>query len=353
MRIAYPVLLVTVVASVVLAAPPGPAGGPPGGKPPTPVRAQPVKVTTLNQSITAVGSLRADETVVIKSEIEGRILRIHFTEGQTVPRGAKLVSLDPAEAQAQLAASSSEVRIAQVTYDRLMELVQRQLASRQELDQAQARLEQAKAREALDRVRLDKTVISAPFEGVIGLRQVSVGALVDKNQAMATLEKIKPIQVQFQLPEIHVARLRRGQEVMLTTDAHPGRTFTGRIHAIDTAVDPATRSITVRARLDNARGELRPGMFARINLPIGRRIDALMVPEQAIVPKGQDMFVFRVVDGKALRTPVQLGQRRGGEVEVIEGGIKAGDLVVTDGMKLFVDGMPVVVQGAAKAAGKK
>lgn len=349
MRIHYTLLMLTLMTSVVFAAPPGP----PGDKPrPTPVRAEAVKVISLTKTVSAVGSLRADETVVIKSEIEGRLLRIHFNEGQTVAKGAKLVSLDPAEAQAQLAASSSEVRMAQLTFDRLTELFGKGLSSRQEMDQSQARLDQAKAKETLDKVRLDKTVITAPFDGVMGLRQVSPGALVDKNQAIATLEKINPIQVEFQVPEVHIAKLRSGQNITLTVDARVGKTYSGRIYALDTAVDAATRSITVRAHLSNARTELRPGMFARVALPLGERADALAVPEQAIVPKGQDMFVFKVIDGKAMRTPVQLGQRRDGQVEVLDG-VNAGDLVVTDGMKLFGDGMPVMVQGAEKPAGKK
>lgn len=334
---------------ITFAAPPGP----PGDKlPPTPVRAQPVKTISLAKTVTAVGSLRADETVVIKSEIEGRLLHVHFTEGQTVKKGAKLVSLDPAEAQAQLAASRSEVHIAQLTFDRLIELSGKGIASPQEVDQAQARLEQAKAKETLDKVRLDKTMITAPFDGTMGLRQVSPGALVDKNQAIATLEKINPIQVEFQVPELHIAKLRPGQNITLTVDARVGKTYSGRIYAVDTAVNAATRSITVRAHLSNAKIELRPGMFARVALPLGEQAEALVVPEQAIVPKGQDMFVFKVIDGKAMRTPVQLGQRRNGEVEVVDG-VKTGDIVVTDGMKLFGDGMPVIVQGADKPVGKK
>ncbi|MBI3773661.1 MAG: efflux RND transporter periplasmic adaptor subunit [Gammaproteobacteria bacterium] len=349
MRIHYSALILVFVTGISFAAPPWPQGDKP---PPTPVRAQAVRTVSLTKSVTAVGSLRADETVVMKSEIEGRILQIHFTEGQTVKKGAKLVSLDPAETQAQLASSSSEVRIAQLTFDRLTELFGKGLSSRQDLDQAQARLDQAKAKETLDKVRFDKTVITAPFDGMMGLRQVSPGALVDKNQAIATLEKINPIQVEFQVPEVHIAKLRPGQDITLTVDARVGKTYSGRIYALDTAVEAATRSINVRARLSNTKGELRPGMFARVALPLGERADALVVPEQAIVPKGQDMFVFKVVDGKAMRTPVQLGQRRNGEVEVVDG-VKAGDIVVTDGMKLFGDGMPVMVQGPIKPAGKK
>ena len=216
------------------------------------------------------------------------------------------------------------------------------LASQQNLDEARAKLDASRARQELDRVRLDKTVIRAPFAGTVGLRLVSPGAYVKPGDDIANLESLGAMKLDFRVPEIYLARLSVGQTLAARVDAYPDQHFEGAIYAIDPAVDQETRTVLLRARLPNKGNKLRPGLFARVSLILERRENALVAPEQAIVPLGQTPFVYRVVDGKAVMTPVKLGLRRPGQVEILDG-LNTGDLVVTDGQLKIRDGAPVTV----------
>lgn len=329
--------------------------GKPGGEgaKPIAVRTYTVAAAPVRRDITLIGSLRAEETVIIKPEIDGRILQIHVREGQAVGKGAKLVTLDAAEFEAQLAANAADIKIAQVSFNRAKELAVRQMVSRQELDQLEARLDQAKAQERLIRVQLAKSVISAPFAGVVGFRQVSPGAYVERGQELFNLEQTRPLQLAFKAPEIHVRSITPGTQVSFEVDAFPGQRHLAKVFALDATLDPATRSIPVRARLGNREGQLRPGMFARVTLTLGAQTQGLWVPEQAIWPKGQQSYVYRVAGGKAQLTQVRLGVRKSGQVQIVEG-VKAGDVVVTDGqMKLQMapPNAPVIVRNATPTTG--
>ena len=313
--------------------------------PPTPVRAEPVTRATLNVEVTAVGTLRADETVMIRPEIAGRVATIHFKEGQAVNAGEALVTLDQDEYKAQLAGSSAQVGLEESSYQRLQDLQRKNLTSQQNLDETKARLDAARAQQELNRVRLERTVIRAPFAGTVGLRLVSPGAYVKPGDDIANLESLGSMKLDFRVPETYLARLSVGQTLAVRVDAWPDQSFEGSIYAIDPALDPETRTVLLRARLPNKGNKLRPGLFARVSLILERRENALVAPEQAIVPVGQKTFVYRVVDGKAVMTPVRLGLRRPGQVEIIEG-LSVGDLVVTDGQLKIRDGAPVVLPPA-------
>ena len=310
--------------------------------PPMPVRAEPVTRATMNIEVTAVGTLRADETVMIRPEIAGRVATIHFREGQTVNAGDPLVTLDQDEYKAQLAGSVAEAGMDEISFKRLQDLQRKNLTSQQNLDEAKAKLDAARARQSLDQVRLDKTVIRAPFAGTVGLRLVSPGAYVKPGDDIANLESLGSMKLDFRVPETYLARLTVGQTLTARVDAYPDQNFEGAIYAIDPALDPETRTVLLRARLPNKGNKLRPGLFARVNLILERRENALVAPEQAIVPLGQTPFVYRVVDGKAMMAPVKLGLRRPGQVEILEG-LNDGDLVVTDGQLKIRDGAPVTV----------
>lgn len=326
---------------------PGPAPaageGKPGG---LPVKAAPVRVGSVPVEITAVGSLIANESVVIRPEIAGRVASIHFSEGRTIAAGQRLVTLDPAEYRARLAEHRAEVVLNERRYQRARELVQKNFISQQALDEARENLAQSKARQEQDRVLLGKTEIRAPFGGLLGLRQVSPGAYVQVGQDLVRLEDISALKLDFRIPEVYLAKLRLQQEVSIGVDAFPGRQFAGRVYAFEPALDETTRTILVRAHIANPDGLLRPGMFARISLVLETRNNALLIPEQAIVPRGQESFVFRVADGKAVLAPVKTGQRRPGEVEIVSG-LKPGDTVVTEGQIKLQDGAPVTVIGPA------
>ncbi|MER2600769.1 MAG: efflux RND transporter periplasmic adaptor subunit [Candidatus Competibacter phosphatis] len=310
--------------------------------PPLPVKAAPATHATLNVEVTAVGTLRADETVMVRPEIAGRVATIHFREGQKIRQGEPLATLDQEEYQAQLASSAAQLALEQSSYRRLQDMDRQQLTSQQNLDEAKAKLDTARAQQELNRVRLSKTVIRAPFDGMIGLRKISPGAYVKPGDDIVALESLGAMKLDFRVPETYLARLAVDQRLTARVDAYPEQSFEGTIYAIEPALDEETRTVLLRARLPNPHNQLRPGLFARVSLILERRENALVVPEQAIVPVGQTTFVYRVVDGKAVMTPVKLGLRRPGLVEILEG-LSAGDLVVTDGQLKIRDGAAVQV----------
>lgn len=307
-----------------------------------PVKAAPVRVGTITNDITAVGTLLANESVVIRPEVAGRIAAIHFNEGETVASGAKLVTLDSAEVQAQLAGSKADERLNAQRAERAEELYKKNFISQQALDDAREAYKKSTARRQEDEARLAKTEIRAPFAGTVGLRQVSAGAYLKAGEDIARLDKIDVMKLDFRVPEVYLGKIRRDQPVAARVDAFSTEQFSGRVYAVETAVDERTRTILLRARVQNPGGKLRPGMFARVTLELGANDKAALVPEQAIVPRGDRNFVFRVVDGKAALTEVALGSRMPGQVEIVRG-LKPGELVVTDGQIKLQDGVPVMV----------
>jgi membrane fusion protein (multidrug efflux system) len=327
-----------------------PAGKPPAGKPMAmPVRMAAVSQTVVTNAATAVGNLIANESVVIRPEIAGRVTAIHFREGERVAAGAKLVSIDSAEVEAQRAASDADRVLNQQRYDRAAELYRKNFISSQALDEARANLARSKARMAEDDARLRKSEVKAPFAGTLGLRLISPGAYVKAGDDIVRLEDTSVMKVDFRIPETFLARLRRNQEVTLQVDAYPGRSFTGRTYAFESSIDEKTRTVLVRARVPNADGTLKPGMFARVSLVLESIANALVVPEEALVPRGGQMFVFKVVDGKALLTPIETGSRTPGQVQIVKG-LAADDRVVTEGHQKLQNGMMVIDASKMKPA---
>jgi membrane fusion protein (multidrug efflux system) len=307
-----------------------------------PVKAGSVRTGTISEEISAVGTLFANESVMIRPERDGRITTIHFDEGQVVRKGAKLVSLDTAEIEAQLAAVSSDATLNRNRLKRAEELHEKKFISGQALDDAREALNQSLARQAEIQARIEKSTVLAPFEGVAGLRQVSPGAYVKAGQDVARLEGIGTLKLDFRVPELYLGRIRTKQETVVRVDAFAGESFRGEIYAIEPAVDEQTRSVLLRARVPNPGVRLKPGMFARVVLVLETRENALIVPEQALVPIGKDRFVYRLADGKAVLTKIELGLRRPGEVE-IRSGLSAGDAIVVDGQLRLRDGAAVTV----------
>jgi membrane fusion protein (multidrug efflux system) len=191
--------------------------------------------------------------------------------------------------------------------------------------------------------------ILAPFDGVVGIRGVSLGDYVKDGTDLVNVEDIRNLKVDFRLPERSLSQIRPGQSVEVVADALPGVPWQGQIEAVNPRIDANGRSVELRARLDNASGKLRPGMFVRVRVIVGER-NGLLVPEEAIVPQGEEFFVYTVVDGAARRVPVKIGIRRSAQVEIVQG-VAAGDQVVTAGMRLFRDGQPVRVLPPANGKG--
>jgi membrane fusion protein (multidrug efflux system) len=308
----------------------------------TSVEAAVVREEVADETLRVVGSVIADESVTLRPEVAGRIASIAFDEGQAVTAGQVMFTLDPAEAEAQVASSEAATKLWQLKFDRARDLLNRSVMSQQEYDETQATLKESRARLELERVRLQKTVIRTPTAGVAGLRQVSVGDYVEIGDELVTVDATDPVKLDFSIPEQHIARIGVGQSLMVSVQAYPGRTFTGTVYAVDPRLDVSQRSLRARGRIANPDGALRPGMFAQVDVVITRREQALWVPEEAIVPRSGEQFVFRIDDGRAMLTPVRLGVRRVGSVEILEG-LKSGDTVVTAGHTMLRDQSPVRV----------
>jgi membrane fusion protein (multidrug efflux system) len=307
-----------------------------------PVKVGAVRTGTISEEATAVGTLLANESVMIRPEREGRITVIHFTEGQLVRKGEKLVSLDTAEIEAQLAAVTSELTLNRSRMKRAQELHEKKFISAQALDDAREALNQSAARQAEVKARLEKSTVIAPFEGVAGLRQVSPGAYVKAGQDVARLEGIGTLKLDFRVPELYLGRIKPKQDVVVRVDAYAEEAFRGEIYAIEPAVEEASRTVLLRARVPNPGARLKPGMFARVALVLETRENALIIPEQAVVPQGKERFVYRLADGKAVMERIELGLRRPGEVEVRKG-LSAGQAIIVDGQLRLRDGAPVTV----------
>lgn len=314
-----------------------------------PVKAEPVQIAKVVDEVTAVGSLLAEESVIIRPEIAGRIVGLHFQEGQAVSAGQRLVTIDSSEFEAQLAAVEADLRTEQQRFERAQELFQQKFISKEALDVQRGAVERLKARVDEARARVAKTVIRAPFSGVVGLREISPGAYVEAGDNIVRLENVASIKADFRIPEVFLSKVRTNQEVAVRLDAFPGEDFRGRVYAIQPVVDEQTRTVLMRARIPNKGLKLKPGMFVRVVVTMTTRPNAITVPEQALWPQGQDNFVFRVVDGKAALTKVELGNREPGRVEIASG-LSPTDIVVIEGQIKLRDGAPVTVMGAPPSA---
>jgi membrane fusion protein (multidrug efflux system) len=324
-------------------------GGTPAGFP-VAVEVARISASDFSDEASAVGTLKSNESVILRPETAGRIAAINFKDGAIVNRGALLVALDAAVQEAELQQAKANLALARNNNTRNQELLEKKFVSQQALDNSGATLKVQEAAVQLAEAKVGKMRIKAPFNGMVGLRNVSVGDYVKEGQELINIEDLATLRVDFKLPENYLGRVLKGQVVEVSTDALPGQQFAAVLDAVDPLVDQNGRAISSRARLDNAAGKLRPGMFVRVRLLFGERKNVLMAPEQAIVPGAQPM-VFRVVDGKALATPVKLGVRRAAQVEIVDG-LAAGDLIVTAGQLKLRDGAAVRAVGANAPAAK-
>ena len=300
------------------------------------------------KSVTSVGSLRSDESVIVRAEQSGRITALNFKEGQAVRAGQLLVQLDDSLARAELEQAKANQKLGKAKFDRAVELQQKNFISGQARDEAENVMRVADAAVALAEAKLTKLFIKSPFSGTAGLRSASVGDYVKDGQDIVNLEKTDPIKVDFKVPEIFQSKIRVGQSLSVVLDALPGKTFSGVVYALNPQLDPAGRALVLRAQMPNRAGEFKPGMFARVRLTIADIGEAIVVPEQAVAMQGEDQVMYKVVDGRALRTKVEVGQRRDGKAEIVEG-IGAGDTIVVAGWQKLRDGAAVRAAGGQSA----
>jgi membrane fusion protein (multidrug efflux system) len=331
------------------AAPKGPQMG-------IPVRAEKVTVLDFVPIIPATGSLRANESVTIAPEISGRLAEFRAKEGQPVKKGDVIAVLDTTVLEAELAQARAGLALARANATRANELAARNFGTQRSRDEAQAELRITESAIATAEARLQRSKLTAPFDGVLGLRNISSGDFVNVGAALVSLEQVDPLKVDFRVPETQLSRIATGQTVELEVDAIPGRKFTGTIYAVDAAVEPGGRSLLIRATLPNPERILKPGLFARIQINLPTRTNTIMIPEEAVVPSPQGAIVMNVVDGKAQIVPVKLGDRRASKVEVLQPTpLTPESVIITQGQtKVFMtggNGAPVTVLPNGPAPG--
>ncbi len=317
-----------------------------------PVVAYTVTPQPLHADITSVGTLEAGEAATLRAEVPGMVAAIYFTEGANVKQGDLLLEIDNRTYQQEYNQAKASYELARLTEQRRRKLLKNDFVSAQAADEAVAGLSQTSAAMQAAKVRLEKTRITAPFDGVVGMRTLSVGDFLNVGDAVTEVVALDPMKVQVAVPERYFSRVKDGLPVTLSVDAWPGQSFAGVLYAIDPNVDAGTRNVTIKAMVRNKGQALRPGMFARVSLSLGITDNAILIPEEAVIPKGDAASVMKVEEGKAAPADVALGLRRDGKVEVLSG-LAAGDVVITAGQMKVGPGMPVTVIPAdtAPAAG--
>ena len=315
---------------------------------PYPVEVQAVRVSSIVNRASAVGTLIADQSVTIRPEVSGKIKSVLFEGGTYVKAGDPLVEIEDELYKAQLKEAEGGLAFAKVQYERASRLVAGKAGSIREKDRAYSELLQAEARYETAKIKLDNTVVRAPFDGVVGLKEYSVGAFIEERTELVSFVDVDPIKVDFRLPGIYLKSISKGQKIKVKVDGFPNKKFEAEIEAIDAKVDPHAHSIAVRAAIPNESGLLKPGLFARLKIVIGQKENVLVVPESAVTVSGEISYLFKVVEGKykgkkisiAAKTAVVAGLSEGGNVEIIRG-VHEGDQIITVGVTKIRDSFPV------------
>lgn len=310
--------------------------------PPMLVEAAVVKSAARGKEVTAVGTVRANESVVIATEIAGRIAAIGFSEGGEVKKGEVLLRLDAEISEAQRDQAQANLTLSAANYQRAEALFKDQAISAREVDEAKAQYLLNQAQLRLRNAELAKSVIVAPFAGVVGLRQVSPGSYVQPGTLIVTLDDLDPVKVDFRLPESYANTVKVGQTLTFSVVAQSGKSRVGTVYAIAPQIDEKGRSLLLRARVANPDGLLRPGMFANVRFSAGTAGETLVIPEEAIMLQSSGQKVYRVVAGKVELVAVETGKRRQGEVEILAG-LRGGETVVTAGQLKIRPGSAVKI----------
>jgi membrane fusion protein (multidrug efflux system) len=324
----------------------------PGG--PQPVEVVLARTDTVIDAITATGQIEPLQSIQLRPEVDGRLVAILVREGAEVAQGTPLFKVDDAELKAQVARAQADRDLAQQALTRTRQLLQEKAAAPADVERAEAQMRSTQAALDLLQLRLDRTVVRAPFNGVAGQRLASLGDYVNNSTRLITLQTVHPQRATFQVPERYADLLKVGQRVLFRVAALSGRDFTGTVDFVDPLVSLPGRTITVKAVVPNPRRDLQAGMFLEARLETARRPEAVVVPEDAVSPMGGAMWIWVVTDGKADRREVTLGVRTPGYVEV-RSGISEGDAVVVGGAERLIPGVEVraTVQERRPAAGRE
>ncbi len=311
-------------------------GGPP------PVVVSRVVLGPMQDALEALGTVRANESVMLTAPRADRVVAIHFEDGQSVQKGDLLVELHADEETAELAETEALLAERRTAYERRTDLFNKGVDSQGQLDTAKSLLAAAEARAERLRSAIADHRVVAPFAGVLGLRRISLGAYVQSSTVLTTLDDLATVKLDFTIPEAWIQQVRKGMQVTARSDVWPDRSFVGPVTVLDTRLDPATRSMTVRSRLANDELLLRPGMLLKVK--IDRGADPVVhVAEEAVEPVGREHFVYRIdEESKVRRIPIEIGRRIAGIVEV-RSGLEPGDAVVVEGIVRLRDGITVQV----------
>jgi len=331
------------------AAPGGPGGGGPGGMA-VQVVAIPAVEKPVTEVVPLVGSIAANESVEVKCEADGVVAEIRFEEGQRVAKGALLVALDETKFQATLAEAEANQKLAEANFKRARQLAEGKLISQAEFEQASATFTMNEATVELRRRNLRDARILAPFAGTVGARLVSPGQVISRQSTLTSLVDLETVKVEMNIPERNLGQVAVGQKIRFRVDAYPKESFEGDVYFVSPQLDRATRTALVKARVPNPDGRLRAGMFAKLDLAIRLRDDALVVPEPALLSNGDAFSVFVVTpQTNAVLRPVKVGLRLAGKAEVLSG-LTNGEVVVVEGHQKLFPNAPVKLAPAASAA---
>jgi len=311
-------------------------------RPPTPVLAIKTHHQSWAQEVEATGTLEAQKGLTLKTEVAGRVSEVFFQSGQVVEAGQILIQLNPDILRAQLERYKAEYLLAQSNYNRYLKLYAQKTITKSELDKSQAARDSAKANLDQTQAQLSQVTIRAPFKGQVGLTKITPGTFIGIGQDIVNLQQNDQMHVDFNLPEIFLGQLHIGDEVTIKTRAFPSYKIKGKVIALDSEVNRTTRTIATRAEIPNPDHLLIPGMFVEVTAHLGKKTPMLVIPQIAVGYNAKQNYVYKVVDNKAVRTVVTLGERRGDEVAVITG-LKADDLIITEGQLKIGDGSPIRV----------
>ncbi|EGM78458.1 RND family efflux transporter, MFP subunit [Rheinheimera sp. A13L] len=308
------------------------------------VNTQIVSPSSLVRQVTSLGTALANESVQIVTNNSDYLTALHINEGQRVEKGQLIAQLNDVEERARVAELSASLLDQKRQLNRVKNLAKTQATAQSLLDEQQTRVNTTQAQLDAVKARLNEMTIRAPFSGVLGLRQVSEGAYLTSGTVLTTLDDLNLIRLEFSIAEYYLAQLKPGMKVNSSSVAYPGKVFTGQIKAIDTRLDPVTRSVKVHALVPNEQLELRPGMLLNVSVTLDE-LQALQISEKAIVPLQNKHYVFVVnKDNSVTQTEVQLGQRMPGLVEIVSG-LNAGDEVVIEGTTKIRSGSLITKAG--------
>lgn len=308
--------------------------------PPPPVLVETVRSETMPMELQSLGTVRANEQATLSSVVTEQVTEVHYEDGQTVKKGDLLMQLDDAEQQALLIEAESLLAERERQVERVKQVEGTGALSKSLIDEELSKLTRARAGVDLIKAAINDRRVTAPFDGIVGLRDVSVGELITPGKTLAIISDLDPIKVDFTAPEQYIGHLAPGQTVEAFSVAWPERTFEGEIVSLSPIVNPVTRAAQIRAIINNDDLALRPGMLLEIKINLGQA-EALTVKESALIPLGEKQFAFQVVDGIAERKEVSIGRRFPGKVEITSG-LSEGDVVITEGFRA-IPGMPVNV----------